>query len=84
MAIRARKRQGQLFADGTQVKHFAVATNLWDWDAKKLLDWHREKAGSIEAAHDVIKNELAGGVLPCARFGSNAAWMRLAVIAYKS
>ena len=64
------------------MKHFAVATNLWDWDAKKLLDWHREKAGSIEAAHDVIKNELAGGVLPCARFGSNAAWMRLAVIAY--
>lgn len=82
VAIRVRKRQGQLFADGTQVKHFAVATNLWDWDAKKLLDWHREKAGSIEAAHDVIKNELAGGVVPCARFGSNAAWVRFAVIAY--
>ena len=44
--------------------------------------WHREKAGSIEAAHDVIKNELAGGVMPCGRFGSNAAWLRLAVITY--
>ena len=35
--------------------------------AQKLLEWHREKAGSIEAIHDVMKNELAAGVLPCAR-----------------
>src|SRR5437764_14627360 len=48
----------------------------------KLLQWHREKAGSIEATHDVIKNELAGGVMPCGRFGANAAWLRLAVITY--
>jgi hypothetical protein len=82
VAIRIRRKQGELFADGSSVKHFAVASNLWDWDAKKLLQWHREKAGSIEAAHDVIKNELAGGVMPCGRFGSNAAWFRLAVLTY--
>jgi hypothetical protein len=28
----------------------------------------------------VIKNELAGGVLLCGRFGANAAWFRLAVL----
>jgi len=82
VAIRIRKKQQELFADGSTAKHYAVATNLWDWEPKKLLQWHREKAGSIEAAHDVIKNELAGGVMPCGRFGSNAAWLRLAVISF--
>jgi len=82
VALRIRRKQGELFADGSAVKHFAVVTNLWEWMPKKLLQWHREKAGSIEATHDVIKNELAGGVMPCGRFGANAAWLRLAVITY--
>jgi hypothetical protein len=38
VAIRVRKRQGDLFADGATVKHFAVATNDWDWNSKKLLE----------------------------------------------
>jgi hypothetical protein len=83
IAIRMRKRQGQLFADGCEAKYFAVATNEWNWSAKKLLEWHREKAGSIEAVHDVLKNELAGGVMPCARFGASAAWLRLAFLTHK-
>jgi hypothetical protein len=82
VAIRIRKKQGELFADGSPVKHFAVVTNLWDWSPKKLLQWQREKAGSIEAVNDVLKNELAGGVMPCGRFGANAAWLRLAVLTY--
>ena len=67
IAIRVRKRQGELFGDGSAVKHFAVATNEWNWQPKKLLEWHREKAGSIEALHDVLKNELAAGVMPWSR-----------------
>jgi hypothetical protein len=82
IALRIRQRQRELFSDGSAVKHFAVVTNLWDWDGRKLLEWHREKAGSIEAAHDVLKNELGAGVLPCGRFGANAAWLRLAVLSY--
>lgn len=78
VAIRVRKKQQALFADGSEVKYFAVVSNLWEWTPKRLLEWHREKAGSIEAAHDVIKNEWAGGVMPCGRFGANAAWLRLA------
>jgi hypothetical protein len=81
-AIRIRKRQGALFADGSEAKYFAVASNQWKWEPKKLLEWHREKAGSIEAVHDVVKNDLAGGVMPCARFGANAAWLRLALITH--
>lgn len=82
IAIRVRKRQGELFADGSAAKHFAVASNEWHWPAKRLLEWHREKAGSIEALHHVLKNELAAGVMPCGRFGANAAWLRLAVVTH--
>jgi len=63
-------------------KHFEVVTNRFDFDARRLLEWQREKAGSIEALHHALKNELAAGVMPCARFGANAAWLRLAVITH--
>ena len=82
VAIRFHKRQGELFADGSGAKYFVVASNQWEWDARKLLEWQREKAGSIEALHDVLKNELAAGVMPCGRFGANAAWLRFAVLTH--
>ena len=43
------ERHRQLFADGSEVKHFAVASNQRDWTAPRLLNWQREKAGTIEA-----------------------------------
>ncbi len=64
IGIRVKRKQREMFEGGREVLHFAVATNLWDWDPKRLLEWHREKAGSIEAVHDVLKNELGAGVLP--------------------
>jgi hypothetical protein len=82
VAIRIRPRQGELFGDGSEAKYFAVASNAWDWGPQKLREWHREKAGTIEAIHDVLKNELAGGVMPCGRFGANAAWIRLALMTH--
>ena len=82
VAIRIRQRQDELFADGSKVKHYAVVSNLWEWKPERLIQWHREKAGTIEAVHDVVKNELAGGVMPSKYFGANAAWLRLAVIAH--
>jgi hypothetical protein len=82
IAIRFRHEQGELFGDRSAVRYFAVRTNLWDWEPRKLLQWHREKVGTIEGAHPVIKKELAGTVLPCARFGVNAAWFRFAVLAF--
>lgn len=82
VAIRMRARQGDLFGDGSSVKHFAIVTNIWDWGLARLIDWHRQKAGTIEPVHDVVKNELGGGVMPCGRFGANAAWLRMAVITH--
>ena len=82
VAIRLRKSQGGLFADGSSVLHFAVLSNIWDWKPVKLIEWHRQKVGTIERAHEGLKNELAIGVLPSKYFGANAAWLRLAVISY--
>ena len=82
VAIRIRQRQEEFFEDGSKMKHFALVSNLWEWKAERLVQWHREKAGSIEGIHDVVKNELAGGVMPSKYFGANAAWLRLVVIAH--
>ena len=82
IAIRIRQRQENLFADGSKVKHFAVVTDIREWKASRLIEWHREKAGTMEGVHDVLKNELAAGVMPSKYFGANAAWLRLAVIAH--
>ena len=50
--------------------------------AAALIAWHREKAGTLELVHAVIKNELGGGVLPSKSFGAHAAWLGLAVLAH--
>lgn len=82
VAIRLRKKQGELFGDGRAVKHFAVVSNLWEWSVRRRLEWHREKAGTVEMVHGVLKNESGAGVLPCGRFGANAAGLRLAVLTH--
>jgi hypothetical protein len=81
-AIRVRKRPGELLADGSAVRHFAILSNLGEWKAEKLIAWHREKAGTVERVHEVLKNELAAGVRPSKDFGANAAWLRLAALAH--
>lgn len=53
--MRIHKRQGELFADGSEFKYFAVVSNVWDWETKRLLKWHREKAGTLETMHDCVE-----------------------------
>ncbi len=82
VAIRIRARQADLFDQDESARHFAVVSNVWDWKPSRLIEWHQEKARTIEAVHDVLKNELGAGVMPSKYFGTNAAWRRLAVIAH--
>jgi len=82
LAIRIRPAQGELFGDGTAYHYFAVVTNMWSWDGERLLQWQRERCGTVEKVHDILKNDLAGGVLPAKRFFANAAWWRLNLITY--
>jgi hypothetical protein len=81
LAIRILKKQGSLFADGSDRRHFCIVTNRPE-DGLELIRWHRGKAGTIEHTHDVLTNELAAEALPSQKFGANAAWVRLNVIAY--
>src|SRR5271169_6497668 len=76
---------GELLRDGNRLRHFCIVTNRSDPEGGSGLDlirWHRQKAGTIEHAHDVLMNELAGDALPSQKFGANAAWLRLNVILY--
>lgn len=93
LAIRVRSPQGELFEDGSSVRYFAVVTNRLltdggtDVDPKNgtgldLIHWHRDKAGTVEHCHDVLKNDLAAAALPSQKFGANAAWFRLNVMLY--
>ena len=82
LGIRITPRQKELFADGSEVKYFAVVTNDFERDGLELINWQRQKAGTIEHTNAILKNDLAAGVLPCERFGANAAWFRLNVLVY--
>jgi hypothetical protein len=81
VGLRLLKPQGLLFNDGTDRHHHAVVTNR-DWDGARLLNWHREKAGTVEHVHDEVKNALGGGHMPSQHFAVNAAWFKLALLTY--
>lgn len=82
VALRIRKKQGQLFASGADTKYLALVSNRWELAPAALLRWHWQKAGTIELVHDITKNELGAAVPPCGRFGANAAWYRLSLLTY--
>jgi len=82
------KRQGELpfqtielGEEGQRYKLFGVVTNR-DIPGEELIWWHRERCGRSEQAHDVMKNELAGGTLPSRLFGANAAWWGIMILAF--
>ena len=82
LAIRVRPWQTELFSDGNSYHYYAVVTNRWEMEGEEVLRWQRERCGSVEKVHDVVKNDLAGGVMPCGRFYANAAWWRLNCLCY--
>jgi hypothetical protein len=92
VALRFTPRQGELLG-GRDLQYLAVVTNRPApadpagphgdaISATALVNWHWEKAGTIEHVHRSMKDELGAGVLPSQRFGANAAWFRLNAIAY--
>jgi hypothetical protein len=82
LALRFRKKQGQLFASGADTKYLALGSNRWELPPAALVRWHWQKAGTIELVHAITKNELGAAVPPCGRFGANAAWYRLSLLTY--
>jgi hypothetical protein len=62
-------------------KVHAMVTNRQD-DGAELIDWYRMRCGKSEAAHAVMKSDLAGGKLPSSDFGNNAAWWTIMLLAF--
>ena len=81
VGLRLLKPQGVLFKDGTDRHFHAVITNE-PTEGGRLMEWHREKAGTVEHTHDEVKNGLGGSHVPSQRFGVNSAWFKLALLTY--
>jgi hypothetical protein len=62
-------------------KVFGMVSNR-DIPGDKLIWWHRGRCGKGEEIHKVMKEDLAGGHLPSGRFGANAAWWGIMVLAF--
>jgi Transposase DDE domain group 1 len=62
-------------------KLFAIVTNR-KAAGDQVIWWLRERCGKSEEVHSVMKTVLAGGQLPSALFGVNAAWWALMILAH--
>jgi hypothetical protein len=62
-------------------KLFGIITNR-RIDGNELINWHRERCGDSEKVHSIEKGDLAGGQFPSSKFGANAAWWYIMVLAF--
>jgi hypothetical protein len=60
---------------------FGIVTNR-DMEGDEVVRWHYKRAGKSEEAHSIMKEDLAGGRLPSGKFGENAAWWWIMVLAF--
>jgi Transposase DDE domain group 1 len=63
-----------------QYKLHAIVTNRREEPAQELIAWHYQRCGKSEEAHSIMKSDFAGGQLPSAKFGANAAWWALMIL----
>ena len=69
------------FASKGTYKLFAMVTNRKD-AGDQVIWWLRKRRGKSEEVHSVMKSDLAGGQLPPGRFGTNAAWWAMMILAH--
>ncbi len=67
----------------SRYKIFGIVTNIAyeDMDGESIIHWLHERCGKSEEVHAVMKGDLAGGKMPSADFGENAAWWWIMIIA---
>lgn len=66
-------------AKGTY-KLFGIVTNR-KLPGDQVIWWLRERCGKSEEVHAVMKSDFAGGRMPSGRFGANAAWWAIVMLA---
>jgi len=69
---------------GTTYHVHAIISNIWDedWSLLRIVEWYNDRCGGGEAIHSILKSDLAGGSLPSNKFGINAAWWSVAILAH--
>lgn len=67
--------------EGKTYRIKGIVTNM-EGDGAELIKWHYGRCGKSEEAHAVMKSDLAGGTLPSGKFGANAAWWGIMLLAY--
>jgi len=65
----------------TRYKITGIVTNR-GIPADELIWWYRQRCGKSEEVHAVMKEDLAGGTLPSGKFGANAAWWQIMILAF--
>jgi hypothetical protein len=67
---------------GKAYKIFAIVSNIPAWTPQAIVEWDNGRCGGGEAVNSVLKSDLAGGQLPSNKFGANAAWWAVVVLAH--
>jgi len=70
-----------LTMEAKRYKIFGIVTNR-DIEGSQLVNWLHKRCGKSEEAHAIMKEDLAGGRLPSADFGENAAWWGIMILAF--
>ena len=70
------------YYEGGEVRYkiSGLVTNM-DWEGEELIHWSRKRCGNSEQFHSVMKGELCGGKLPSGKFGANACWWQVMIMA---
>jgi hypothetical protein len=66
--------------NGNRYKLSGLVTNM-NWYVGCIIDWYRERCGNSEHVHGEMKEWFGGGQLPSGKFGANAAWWWIMVLA---
>jgi hypothetical protein len=62
-------------------KLFGVVTNRLETPGEEVIAWLRLRCGKSEEVHDIMKSDLTGGRFPSDKFGANAAWWAMMILA---
>ena len=66
---------------GRSYKLRGLVSNRLEDTGGELVRWLWARCGKGEEVHALLKRDLAGGTLPSGRFGANAAWWAVVVLA---
>lgn len=81
IVVRWRKTEPELF-DKDPFEYHAVITDLEEWSAGLVLQFHRTRQDGSENVNKELKGGIGLSKLPCREMKANAAYFQVALLAY--